>query len=167
MAGVYDALWKAGSEFDIRDFGMYAMDSLRLEKCYRGWKSDLTHEYTPLMASLDRLIAFDKPDFIGRAALLEERETGPKERLVPLVFDEAGAADAPYCSPVLHDETIVGLTVSSGFGHALGKVIALAYVRSDLATPGQRLEVRILGDRASARVGIEPLYDRDNARMRM
>ena len=74
MAATYDALWRAGEEFGIRDFGMYAMDSLRLEKGYRGWKSDLTHEYTPLMAGLDRLIAFDKPDFIGKAALLAERE---------------------------------------------------------------------------------------------
>jgi dimethylglycine dehydrogenase len=146
---------------------MYAMDSLRLEKCYRGWKSDLTHEYTPLMASLDRFVAFDKPDFIGRAALLEERKTGPKERLVPLVYDDAGTADAPYCSLVLRGEEIIGLTVSSGFGHAIGRAISLAYVRSDLARPGTALDVRILGGRASARIETEPLYDRANARMRM
>jgi dimethylglycine dehydrogenase len=167
MAGVYEALWRAGAESGIRNFGMYAMDSLRLEKCYRGWKSDLTHEYTPLMASLDRFVAFGKPDFIGRAALLKERAAGPKERLVPLVFDEAGASDAPYCSPVLYKDEIVGLTVSSGFGHATGKAIALAYVRSDLAKPGTSLDVRILGERTSARVETEPLYDRDNSRMRM
>ena len=47
---------QAGEKYGIRDFGMYAMDSLRLEKCYRGWKSDMTHEYTPLMASLDRFV---------------------------------------------------------------------------------------------------------------
>ncbi len=167
MAGVCDALWQAGFEFEIRDFGMYAMDSLRLEKCYRGWKSDLTHEYTPLMASLDRLVAFDKPDFIGRAALLEERERGPRERLVPLVLDEAGIADPPYCSPVLQGDEIVGLTVSSGFGHAIGKAIALAYVRRDLATPDRQLDIRSLGERVGARIGVEPLYDPENARPRM
>ena len=143
---------------------MYAMDSLRLEKGYRGWKGDLTHEYTPLMASLDRFVAFDKPDFIGKAALLKEREAGPKERLVSLVMDEAGEADAPYCSPVLSNGEIVGLTVSSGYGHAIQKAIALAYVRSDLAKPGTALEVEILGRRAGARVEAEPLYDPANAK---
>jgi dimethylglycine dehydrogenase len=127
MDATYSALWRAGEEHGIRDFGMYAMDSLRLEKGYRGWKVDLTHEYTPLMASLDRFVAFDMPDFIGKAALLKEQEAGPKERLVSLVMSEAGEADAPYCSPVLRQGEIVGLTVSSGYGHAIQKAIALAY----------------------------------------
>ncbi|MFZ0207916.1 MAG: aminomethyltransferase family protein, partial [Roseiarcus sp.] len=167
MVAIYDALWRAGEEFGIRDFGMYAMDSLRLEKGYRGWKSDLTHEYTPLMAGLDRLIAFDKPDFIGKAALLAEREQGPKERLVSLVLDDAGEADPPYCSPVFSDGALVGLTVSSGYGHAIGKAIALAYVRTDLAKPGTALEVEVLGSRVGARVEAEPLYDAANARLRV
>ena len=166
MAATYGALWRAGEEFGIRDFGMYAMDSLRLEKGYRGWKSDLTHEYTPLTAALDRLIAFDKPDFIGKGALLAERAAGPKERLVSLVMHEAGEADPPYCSPVFSDGALVGLTVSSGYGHALGKAIALAYVRTDLAAPGRALEVEVLGRRAGARVEAEPLYDPTNARLR-
>ena len=115
MAATYQALWRAGEEFGIRDFGMYAMDSLRLEKGYRGWKGDLTHEYTPLMAGLDRFVAFDKPDFIGKAALLAERAEGPKERLVSLVLDEAGEVDPPYCSPVFaRRRDRVGLTVSAG-----------------------------------------------------
>ena len=166
MAATYSALWRAGEDYGIRDFGMYAMDSLRLEKGYRGWKGDLTHEYTPLMAGLDRLVAFDKPDFIGKAALLKERETGPKERLVSLVLDEAGEVDAPYCSPVLAKGEIVGLTVSSGYGHAIEKAIALAYVRSDLAKPGTALDVEILGRRAGARVEADALYDPTNARLR-
>jgi dimethylglycine dehydrogenase len=166
MAATYGALWRAGEEFGIRDFGMYAMDSLRLEKGYRGWKSDLTHEYTPLMAGLDRLVAFDKPDFIGKAALLAERAAGPKERLVSLTLDEAGEADPPYCSPVFSDGALVGLTVSSGYGHSIGKAIALAYVRADLAKPGTALEVEVLGRRARAQVEAEPRYDRDNAKLR-
>jgi len=166
MAATYAAIWRAGEEYGIRDFGMYAMDSLRLEKGYRGWKGDLTHEYTPLMAGLDRFVAFDKGDFIGREALLAERAAGPRERLVSLVMDEAGVADAPYCSPVTSGGEMVGLTVSSGYGHAIGKAIALAYVRADLSTPGSALEVEILGRRAGATVGVEPLYDVNNQRLR-
>jgi dimethylglycine dehydrogenase len=166
IVATYAALWLAGEEFGIRDFGMYAMDSLRLEKGYRGWKSDLTHEYTPLMAGLERFVAFDKPYFIGKAALLAQRTAGTKERLVSLVMDATGEADPPYCSQVLHAGAIVGLTVSAGYGHTIGKAIALAYVRSDLAAPGTALEVEVLGRRERARVGVEPLYDAGNARLR-
>ena len=166
MVATYEALEKAGEAFGIRDFGMYAMDSLRLEKGYRGWKGDLTHEYTPLMASLDRFVAFDKPAFRGKAALLAERERGPKERLVTLTLDAPGEADPPYCSPVFHGEATVGLTVSSGYGHAVGAAIALAYVRADLAQPGVQLEVGVLGQRRAATVRAEPLFDPQNLRLK-
>ena len=143
------------------------MDSLRLEKGYRGWKTDMTHEYTPLMASLERFVDFQKPDFIGMAALAEESRVGPKERLVPLLLDEVGDADAPACATVWQNDSRVGLVTSGGFGHALGRSIALAYVRSDLAGPGTKLDVEILGERRSAIVGREPLYDPTNARLKM
>src|SRR6185437_5757846 len=166
LAATYARLWEAGEEHGIRDFGMYAMDSLRLEKGYRGWKGDLTHEYTPLMANLDRFVAFDKGEFRGRAALLAERVQGPKQRLVPLTLDEPGDADAPYCSTVWHGAQRVGLTVSAGYGHALQKAIALAYVRADLTTPGTKLDIEILGKRSAALVGADPLYDPQNLRLR-
>ncbi len=166
-AAVYDALWDAGQAHGLRDFGAYAMDSLRLEKCYRGWKSELTHEYTPLAANLDRLVAFEKPAFIGRDALIRQRAAGPVERLVPLVLDEAGTADAPSCSPVFHAGARVGLTASSGYGHHIGKSVALAYVRADLAVTGADLEIEILGERRRATVGTDPLYDPANLRIRL
>ena len=167
LRAVYDALWAAGQAHGIRDFGMYAMDSLRLEKCYRGWKGDLTHEYTPLTASLDRLVAFQKPAFPGRDALVKQRDAGPPERLVPLVLEEAGTADAPYCSPVFSGGEIVGLTVSAGYGHHLGKSIALSYIRSDLAVLGAEFQIEILGELRRATVGTDPLYDPTNARLKL
>jgi dimethylglycine dehydrogenase len=167
LVALYDALWTAGAAQGIRDFGMYAMDSLRLEKGYRGWKSDMTHEYTPLMASLDRFVDLGKGAFLGRDALVKEHNSGPKERLVPLVLDDAGDADAPACAPVWQDGAIVGLVSSGGYGHTLQKSIALAYVRSDLAVPGTAVAIEILGERRPARVAREPLYDPENARLRM
>ncbi len=167
LVPVYDALWTAGAAYGIHDFGMYAMDSLRLEKCYRGWKTDMTHEYTPLMASLDRFVDFQKPAFTGMKALIEESRGGPKERLVPLLLDEAGDADAPACASVWQNGALVGLVTSGGFGHALGRSIALAYVRSDLAQPNTRLEVEVLGERRAATVAREPIYDPENARLKM
>jgi dimethylglycine dehydrogenase len=167
LGALYDRLWTAGADLGLRDFGMYAMDSLRLEKCYRGWKGDITHEYSPLKANFDRFVAFDKPDFIGKEALLAERAAGPVERLVPLVLEEAGEADAPYCSSVWHGNERVGLTVSSGYGHAIGKSIALAYVRGDLIALGTELDVEILGERRKAWVSTDPIYDPTNARLKM
>ena len=167
MVAIYEALWAAGETHGIADFGMYAMDSLRLEKCYRGWKSDMTHEYTPLMASLDRFVDFQKPDYKGLEALTAERQNGPKERFVPLLLAEAKDCDAPVCAPVYLGEDYVGLVSSGGYGHTLGKSIALAYVRTDLAKPGTELDVLVLGERRKAVVAEEPLYDPENARLRM
>jgi dimethylglycine dehydrogenase len=162
---VYQALMAAGAEFGIRDFGMYATDSLRLEKCYRAWKVDLSHEFTPLEASLDRFVALDKPDFVGRDALLRQRESGVAQRLVPLLVDTEDA-DAPFCASVFAGRERVGLVGSAGYGHILQQSIALAYVDHALATPGTALEVEIFGLRRPAVVASEPLYDPENQRLR-
>jgi dimethylglycine dehydrogenase len=163
---LYEQLWRAGEVYGMRDFGLYAMDSLRLDKCYRGWKSDLETGYSPLEASLDRFVDLAKPDFVGRDVLLEEQRRGSARRLVPLTLDALGEADAPFCAPVYRDGEAVGLVTSGGWSYTLGCSIALAYLRSDLAEPGSRLDIEILGARRSATVGREPLYDRENLRLR-
>ena len=166
MQALYDAVWRAGQAFGIRDFGLYAMDSLRVDKCYRGWKSDLESGYTPLEASLDRFVDARKPAFVGRDALLAEIARGPAQRFVPLTFDEPGDAEAPYCAQVFHGADNVGLTTSGVWSHTLKQSVALAYVRADLAQPGTKLEVDVLGRRRVATVRQEPLYDPTNQRLR-
>jgi dimethylglycine dehydrogenase len=166
LLSVYDALWTAGEPLGLADFGLYAMDSLRLEKVYRSWKADLTTEYTPFMASLDRFVRLDKPGgFIGREALQREAATGPRERFVPLLVD-ATDADAAAVSIVFDGNAQVGLATSGGFGYRVNRSIALAYVRSDLAVPGHELQVEILGERRRAVVAREPVYDPENTRLR-
>ena len=168
LLSVYGLLWEAGEKFGIADFGLYAMDSLRLEKCYRSWKADLTTEYTPFMATLDRFVKLDKPaGFIGQEALRREAAAGPRERFVPLIVDAADA-DAAAVSIVFTPKAKepVGLVTSGGYGYRLKRSIALAYIRTDLAVPGTELEIEILGTRRRAVVGREPLYDPDNARLR-
>jgi len=166
VAELYETLWKAGADYGIRDFGLYAMDSLRLDKCYRGWKTDLETGYSPLEASLDRFCDFSKPRFIGREALLAEHTSGPARRFVPLTLDAPGSADAPFCAPVYANDEAVGLVTSGGWSHTLNASIALAYVRSDLAVPGTRLQIEILGELRTATVRHEPLYDPQNLRPR-
>jgi dimethylglycine dehydrogenase len=166
MAEVYHSVWAEGVAHGIADFGLYAMDSLRLEKGYRGWKGDLTRDYSPFTASLDRFVVLDKPGgFIGQGALQREAAAGPKERFVPLIVDAADA-DAAAVSIVFHGDAVVGLVTSGGYGYRINKSIALAYVRTDLAVAGTELHVEVLGERRRAVVGTEPLYDPDNLRLR-
>ena len=166
LPSLYAAIWAAGAAYDIRDFGLYAMDSLRVDKCYRGWKSDLESGYTPLEASLDRFVDVTKPDFVGKAALAAEHARGAVQRFVPLIFDEDGDAEAPYCAQVFDGETNVGLTTSGVWSHTLNKSVALAYVKADKATPGTKLQVNVLGQMRTATVHAEPLYDPKNQRLR-
>ena len=110
MPAIYDAVLAAGAV----PFGMYALNSLRIEKGYRAWKGDLSTDYTLLEAGLERFIRFDKPqEFPGKAALLAERDRGPGIRFVTLIV-EAGDCDAPYMSTIWHNGQVVGETTRSG-----------------------------------------------------
>ncbi len=159
---IYDALIDHG----VKPFGMYALDSLRLEKSYRAWKGDLSTDYTVLQGGLARFVDWNKPEFTGRAALLAEKQRGVSKRFVTLVV-EAGTCDAPYMSTIWHDSEVVGETTSGGWGHRIGKSIALGMLRNDLGEPGTIVEVEIYGQRYKARVQEDqPLWDPANERLR-
>jgi dimethylglycine dehydrogenase len=160
---IYDAILSAGA----KPFGMYALNSLRIEKGYRTWKGDLSTDYTLLEAGLDRFVKLDKPqDFPGKAALLNEKQQGSRKRFVTLVVD-AGDQDAPYMSPLYADGEVVGETTSGDWGYRVGKSIALGMLRTDLAVPGAEIEVEIYGQRRRATVQPDaPLWDPQNERLR-
>ncbi len=166
LADVYAALMAAGEAHGLRRFGMYALDSLRLEKGYRAWKGDLSTDYSLLEGGLERFVRLDGPDFIGREAILAERRRGVARRFSTLVVD-AGEYDAPYMSTVWRGGEQVGETTSGGWGHRLGKSIALGTLRADCATPGTAVEVEMYGRRYAAQVQEDrPLYDPQNDRLR-
>ena len=160
---IYEAVLGAGA----KPFGMWALNSLRLEKGYRAWKGDLSTDYSLLEGGLDRFVKFDGPrDFPGKAALLAERQRGVKKRFVTLIVD-AGECDAPYMSTLWHGGEVVGETTSGGWGYRVNASIALAMLRADLAVPGNRIEVEIYGERFRAVVQDErPLWDPQNERLR-
>jgi dimethylglycine dehydrogenase len=164
-ASVYELVWEAGRAHGIADFGLYAIESLRLEKCYRSWKQDLSTEWSALAAGLGRFVRLDKPGFPGRDALIAESRNGSAEKIVPLIVGET-AIDAPAFSTVFDGERRVGLVTSGGYGHRMRQSIALAYVRSDTAAAGRRLEIEIFGARYPATIMAEPLYDPLNARLK-
>jgi len=162
---LYDALMKAGEEYEIRDFGVYAMESMRLEKCYRAWKAELDHEYSPLRSGLDRFVNLDKPDFIGKQAMVDEVAAGLPDLFVPFVLDEDDC-DAVYGCPVSINGEVVGYTTSGGYGHCIGKSIALGYIRTDLATAGTKVQINVLGKMRNAEIVSEPIYDPENKKLR-
>ncbi|MEE9376387.1 MAG: FAD-dependent oxidoreductase [Rhizobiaceae bacterium] len=163
---VYDAIMVAGQAHGLKPFGMYALDSLRLEKSYRTWKGDLSTDYSILEAGLERFIKWDKPEFKGKAALESERQQGIKKRFVTLLV-EAQEFDAPYMSTLWYQDKVVGETTSGGWGYRVNKSIALGMVRADLAVVGTELVVEIYGQKLKAVVQEDqPLWDPKNERIR-
>ena len=159
---VWDALTDAGA----RPFGMYALDALRLEKGYRGWKSDLSSDYTLLELGLDRFVDWGKPDFPGKAALEVERQAGSRRKAAILTI-EAGEEDAPPMSPIWKDGEIVGEITSAGWGHRVGRSLGLGVLRADWAQGADDVEVEVFGVRRPAVAhGPAPLWDPANERMR-
>ena len=166
-AAIFDAVCAAGQKHGLKPFGMYALDSLRLEKGYRTWKGDLSTDYSILQGGLERFVKWDKPDFRGKAALQNEKQQGVTKRFVTLLVENPGDCDAPYMSTLWHDGQIVGETTSGGWGHRVDKSIALGMLRADLAEPGTSVEVEIFGERFKAVVQKdEPLWDPKNERLR-
>lgn len=160
---IFEAILAAGA----KPFGMFALNSLRIEKGYRAWKGDLSTDYSLFEGGLDRFVKLDKPqDFTGKAALLAEKQRGVQKRFVTLVVD-AGEADAPYMSTLWHDGQIVGETTSGAWGYRVGASVALGMIRADLAEPGTEIEVEIYGERRRATVQPDkPLWDPENERLR-
>ncbi|HEY2620326.1 MAG TPA: FAD-dependent oxidoreductase [Acetobacteraceae bacterium] len=163
--GLYERLMTAGTAFGLGDFGFRAMDSLRLEKGYRSWGADINTETTPLEAGLERFVAFDKGDFTGRDALLKQRDAGIGRRLVTLDVT-AGDTDCRGTEPVFAGERIVGAVTSGGFGHTVGRSLALAYVETSAIAQPAAFEIEILGARRPAAIVPDCVFDPANLRPR-
>jgi len=163
---IFDALFEAGADLDLKPFGIRAMDSLRLEKSYRMVGTELSIEYAALESGLDRFVRLDKGDFIGRDALLAWRDRGFANALVTLEVGGAGDADALGNNPLFHNGELVGRATSGGYGYRLGQSLALGMVNPQLSAPGTALEIEILGERRPATVVPESPYDPGNERLR-
>ncbi|WP_299608934.1 FAD-dependent oxidoreductase [uncultured Tateyamaria sp.] len=163
IPALYDAIVGAGAT----PFGMYALNSMRIEKGYRAWKGDLSTDYTLFEGGLDRFVKLDKPqDFPGKAALLNEKQQGTKKRFVTMLV-EAGDQDAPYMSTIWKGDDVVGETTSGAWGHRINASVALGVVRTDLSEPGTALEIEMYGKRYAATVQPDqPLWDPANERLR-
>ncbi|GAB4384529.1 FAD-dependent oxidoreductase [Albidovulum sp.] len=162
LARLYDAIRAAGEAHGIADFGAHAVNSLRLEKAYRGFGTELTNEITLIEAGCTRFYAPGKGRFRGRDATEAVRRRGVT---TTLVYGEVGATDSDIRGgePVMQGDRVVGVCTSGGYGHATGKSLAFAYV-DPAATDG--LEVVMLGERRPLTLHPGPVWDPENARPR-
>ena len=161
-----ETLLSAGTGHGIREVGYYALNSLRLEKSFGIWSKEFTQSYTPGETGLDRWIAFDKGEFIGRdAALRERQDNSASSRLVTLTVDSADA-DATGYEPVWHEGEQVGFITSGGYGHTIGKSLAMALVEPAFGEPGTRLKTHIVGIECDAEVIAPSPYDPGGKRPR-
>ena len=168
---VYDALFAAGAEVNLKPFGMLALDSMRLEKGYRSWKGDLTSDYNMYDCGLGRWVHLSKDSFIGRDALAALKQ-GPRRQFVTLAIEDAedgvGFGEAVYLSSVFTDNSrndIAGLVLSGGYGHRTGTSLALAVLEAGQdAAIGRKLSVEVVGRVRTARIiaHTEASYDKDN-----
>ncbi|TDQ78959.1 dimethylglycine dehydrogenase [Dongia mobilis] len=159
-----EAIEEAGADLGLRWYGARALMSLRLEKAWGAWTLDFRPDFTAAESGLDAFIHWDK-EFIGKEAALKERATGPKKRLVTLVIDTKDI-DVSNDEAVLLGDKAVGYVSSGGFAHHVGKSMAFAYVPTELAKAGTRVDVEINGERYPAAIQGAPLYDPNGGKMR-
>jgi 4-methylaminobutanoate oxidase (formaldehyde-forming) len=160
---LWDVVWEAGRDHGLVAGGYKAIDSLRLEKGYRVWGSDITPDETPFEAGLGFAVKLDKEDFIGRDALLDRAE--PARRLVCLVLDDARSV-ALGSEPVRVYGDIVGRVTSGGYGYTVERSIAYAFVPAAAGVAGTPVQVEIFGEWVGGEVANEPLFDPTGGRIR-
>ncbi len=166
QVALYRILSEAGADLGLRPFGMRAMMSLRLDKSFGSWMREYKPDYTPLETGLDRFIDYDKPtDFIGKAAVLAQREEGVSRRLCTFEVD-AQDADAVAWEPIWHAGEVVGYVTSGGYSHFAGKSIAYGFLPIELIEENRQVEIEILGELIPARLYTQPLFDPRNEYLR-
>ncbi|MDP8986250.1 MAG: FAD-dependent oxidoreductase [Pseudomonadota bacterium] len=164
---LFDALFAAGAQHGIRMAGMRAMESLRLEKSYRMWGTDLSPDYTPYEAGLERFVRLSKGAFIGKQALEAQLASGVPHRFVTFEVHDVTDADALGNEPLFDTAgDLVGRATAGYYGHTLGKSLGLGYVKPEFGAVGGELLIEILGERKRATVLVDSPYDPDNQELR-
>jgi glycine cleavage system aminomethyltransferase T/glycine/D-amino acid oxidase-like deaminating enzyme len=163
--GIWDLLWEAGADLGLAPAGFGAFDSLRLEKGYRGWGTDVFTEYSAYEAGLGWTVRLDKGDFLGADACRRLVNEPLKKKLVCLTLDQPDGVVLGY-EPIMSGDSFLGHVTSANFGYSVGKSIAYAYLPIEAAAEGTRVEVVYFGERLSATVAPDPLFDPKMSRMK-
>jgi dimethylglycine dehydrogenase len=162
-----EMLLEAGTAHGIREFGFYAMNSLRLEKSFGIWSAEFTQDRTPGMTGMDRWIDWARDDFIGHQAAAQERaDNNVDQRLVTLEIDADGA-DASGYEPIWQGDQRVGFVTSGGYGHHTGKSLAMGLLNTQVNEGDEPLMVDVVGQRRGVVTLKEPAWDPAGERMRI
>jgi len=165
MESLYDAIHEVGKKEKIINFGTYAVNSLRMEKSYRGWGSELTGEISLVEAGMNRFFNLKKKNnFIGAKALQNKIQSGVDIKIVYLEVD-VDNIDARGNEPVYHNGKVVGVVTSGGYGFRTRKSLAFAYVKSDLIK-ASNLEIEIQGEKRKAKILDKVVYDPENKKLK-
>ena len=162
---LYDLLREAGRAHDLRLFGGRGLNAMRIEKSFGTWAREYRPIYGPYEAGLGRFVDLAKGEFVGRAAAIEEKESGGKLRLATFTVD-AGDADAIGDEPIWHDGRVVGWVTSGAYGHRVQRSLALGYVPRALAEVSEGFEIEIIGERHRARRESAAAFDPSGGLMR-
>ncbi|MCY4114828.1 MAG: FAD-dependent oxidoreductase [Chloroflexi bacterium] len=162
---LWDALWDAGRPFGLIAAGGGAFDSLRLEKGYRLWGSDIHTEYTPYEAGLGFAVRMRKGEFIGKQALSDRRAQGITRCLCCVTLDDPNRV-AMGKEPLMDGDCVLGYVTSANYGNSIGRGIAYGYLPITHAVAGTRVDILYFGERLPATVANDPLYDPDGSRVR-
>jgi len=164
---LWDTLWEAGKPEGMVAGGYKAIDSLRLEKAYRYWSAEIGPDYTPFEAGLGYFVKLDKGDFIGREALIQQKQQGLRRKLCCITLDDKrtialGKEPIRPCG----EEKIIGWVASGGYGYSVEESIAYAYLPVEYSKPGTRLDIEFFGEKVGATVRQMPLWDAKGERIR-
>ncbi len=165
LYAAYLALRKAGEQFDLKLFGSRAVESMRMEKGFLHWKSDILTEFDPFETGLDRFVKLEKGDFVGKEALLARQAKGLRKKLVGLKVEASHAPVHSGASVILEDR-VVGTVTSGDWGHRVGMNLANAFVDPELAQPDTKLKLDLCGEIVDARVIPMSSYDPQFALLR-
>jgi 4-methylaminobutanoate oxidase (formaldehyde-forming) len=159
---IFETIIDAGSDHDLKLCGMHMMDSCRIEKAYRHFGHDITCEDHVLEAGLGFAVDTDKPDFIGKKAVIDKREVGLEKRLVQFQLTDPEPL-LYHNEPIMRDSEIVGYISSGNYGHKLGGAIGMGYIPCEGESPEELLsskfEIDVSGTICAAKASLKPLYD--------
>ena len=163
---LYEAIFSTGADLGVRPIGSRALMSLRLEKGYGSWSREYSPEYWPHEVGLEHLIKLEKDDFLGKDAYVTLKDTAPRTRLVIIEVNVTNA-DASGSEPIfLSDGTPIGQVTSGSYGYTVEKSLALAMIKTAHATPGQEVDVAILGQPHRGVILADPPFDPKGAILR-
>ncbi|MEH6497395.1 MAG: FAD-dependent oxidoreductase [Pseudomonas marincola] len=166
---VLETILAAGQNLDLKLCGMHTMDSCRLEKAFRHFGHDITSEDHVIDAGLGFAVKTDKPEFIGRGAVLARKETGPHTRLLQFLLSDPEPL-LYHNEPIIRDGEVVGYLSSGSYGHTLGAAVGLGYVPSKGEKISEILasnyEIEVAGCRVKAEAALKPMYDPSSMRVK-